>query len=324
MEGLYDSCRINSSWHAPCNREEMRHFSTKRFFLLLVCLLASCVSQGGAQTVTSTPVSSPTDEAAEEVVYSPNGRWVAKRYSESSSVNFDRIEIQDVNGSILWKIPFEGVILGRDGNVWIEIPTQGEPWKGAPNPSIYILEWSRDSQYLYFYYRLFVDGYQPLMDKFDLQRIDVSTGAIEKVLPGTGDMDFSFSQNQEYLVYTRGQDMPRRITIRKISNDTEQSISNPEWDREIQIGGFDWSPYNENELRFITLSENEEQIQTYFLDIKNMSTKLIIEFSREELWFDTWLPNNVFRFKTLPDNEITEVDLALPIPNIIGTATPIP
>jgi hypothetical protein len=55
-----------------------------------------------------------------------------------------------------------------------------------------------------------------------------------------------------------------------------------------------------------------------------MSTKLIIEFSREELWYDTWLPNNVFRFKSLPDNEITEVNIAMPTPNIIGTATPIP
>ena len=51
-------------------------------------------------------------------------------------------------------------------------------------------------------------------------------------------------------------------------------------------------------------------------------TKMILEFQREELWSDAWLPNNVFRFKTLPDNEIMEVDLAIPTPNIIGTATP--
>ena len=76
----------------------------------------------------------------------------------------------------------------------MEIPVQGEQWKGEPNPSIYILEWSRDNQYLYFYYRFFADGYQPLLDKFDLQKINVNTGLIEKVLPGTGDMDFAFPQ----------------------------------------------------------------------------------------------------------------------------------
>jgi hypothetical protein len=319
----------------------MRHFPIK-WFLFYACLLTSCSSQATPlhtpkNSVTVTPfvfptsqpsntpfIPSPTRENAEDVVYSPNGLWVAKKYSESSSVNFDRVEIQNVNGSVLWKIPFEGAILGRDGNVWIEIPVQGEQWKGEPNPSIYIFDWSRDSQYLYYCYRLFADGYQPLMDKFDLQRIDVNTGVIEKVLPGTGDMDFLFSPNQEYLVYTRGQDINRRITIRKTGDETEQSISNPEWDREIQIGGFDWSPYNENELRFLTFSEDWEQIQVHFLDIKNMSTKLILEFQREELWFDAWLPNNVFRFKTLPDNEITEVDVTIPIPHIIGTATSIP
>jgi len=162
------------------------------------------------------------------------------------------------------------------------------------------------------------------MDKFDLQRIDVNTGAIEKVISGTGSMAFLFSPSQEYLIYTREQDLPRHITIRKTSDGTEQSISNQEWDQEIEIGGFSWSPYNEHELTFLTFSEDWEQIQVHFLDIKNMSTTLILEFQREELWFDAWLPNNVFRFKTLPGNEITEVNVTMPTPNIIGTATPIP
>lgn len=288
----------------------------------MVCFLYSCTNQGFEKT--ATPLQSASNEEAEDVIYSPDGLWVAKRFIGHSSINLDRIEIQNISGSLVWNVPFEGVILEADGEVWVEIPKQGEEWKGEPNPSIYIFEWSRDNQYLYFNYRLFADGYQPLMDKYDLQRINVTTGVIEKVLSGTGRMDFMFSPNQEYLVYTRRQDVPRQIIIRKISDGTEQSISSPEWDKDAEIGGFDWSPYNEHELRFLTFSEDWEQIQVRFLDIKNRSTKLIIEFWREELWYDTWLPNNIFRFKSLPDNEITEVNIAMPTPNVIGTATSIP
>lgn len=300
----------------------MRHFPTKRFFIILVCFLYSCTNQGVEKT--AIPLPSPSSEKPEEVIYSPDGLWVAKRFTGQSSINLDRIEIQFVNGSVVWNIPFEGVILDREGDVWIEIPPQGEMWEGDPNPTVYILEWSQDSRYLYFYIRYFADGYQPLLDKFDLQRIDVKSGIIEKVLPGTGDMDFSFSPNQDYLIYTRGQDIPRRIVIRKTSNGAEQSVSIDEWNKDLEIGGFDWSPYNESEVRFLTFSEDWEKIQVYFLDIKNLSTKLIIEFWREELWYDKWLPNNIFRFISLPDNEITEVDIAMPTPNIIGTVTPVP
>lgn len=321
----------------------MRLFPTTLFLPLLACSLTFCARQEitipatPTKSITTTPFALPTTQASstpfipsqirervEEVVYSPNGLLVAKEFRGASSINYDRIEIQDVNDSVIWKIPFEGVILGGDGNIWIEIPAQGEQWKGEPNPSIYIFEWSRDSQYLYFCYRLFSDGYQPLMDKFDLQRIDVDTGIIEKVISGKGGMDFSFSPNQEYLIYARGQDNPRRIIIRNTGDGTEQSISNPGWGSEIQIGGFDWSPYNEYELTFLTFSENWEQIQVHFLDIKSMSTNLIIEYWREELWYDTWLSNNMLRFKTFPENEITEIDIAQPTPRIIGTATAIP
>ena len=179
-----------------------------------------------SQSSNKLPTPSPTRENAEQRVYSPDRLLVAKQYDEASyPTGVDTIKIQDIKGSVLRKIPFEGVILGRDGNVWIEIPAQGEQWKGEPNPSLFILEWSRDNQYLYFYYRLFADGYQPLMDSFDLQRITVNAGFIEKVIPGTGAMAFSFSSNQEYLVYSLSQDMPRRIIIRNTSNGTEKEIA---------------------------------------------------------------------------------------------------
>jgi len=290
-----------------------------RFLILGVCFLTACTNQINLASP-SPAIPPPTEESADEIIYSPDGLLVAKEYRGSSySTNTAKIEIQDIKGSILWKIPFEGVILGRDGKVWIEIPAQGEQWKGEPNPSLYILEWSRDSQYLYFYYRLFVDGRQPLMDSYDLQRVNINTGVIEKVLQGTGDMAFSFSPNQEYLVYSRGQDIPRRVIIRNTSSGVEQKISFPEWDDDLDIGDFDWSPYSESELQFLTL--NEEWLQNYYLNIQELSAKLVFEFRVEDYWNDGWFPNNILRFKTLPENEITEIDIAMPTPKIIGTAT---
>ena len=297
----------------------MRQSPTKKFFLILACFLYSCTNQNIEKT--AIPLQLPSNEKTEEVIYSPDGLWVAKRFIGQSSINLDRIEIQNISGSVVWNIPFEGVILEADGEVWVEIPKQGEEWKGEPNPSIYIFEWSHDSQYLYFNYRLFADGYQPLMDKYDLQRINVTTGVIEKVLSGTGRMDFMFSPNQEYLVFTRRQDVPRQIIIRKTSDGTEQSISSPEWDKDAEIGGFDWSPYQNNILRFLTFSEDWEQIQVYTLDIQDTSIQLNYEFWRDEFYFDSWTPNNSLRYITFPAKEITEINIAMPTPNIIGTAT---
>ena len=281
--------------------------------------MTACTSQN--ITASPPPITlSPTTESADEIIYSPDGLLVAKQYRGSSySTNTAKIEIQNIKGSVLWKIPFEGVILGRDGKVWIKIPAQGEQWEGEPNPSLYISEWSRDSQYLYFYYRLFVDGRQPLMDSYDLQRINVNTGVVEKVLQGTGDMAFSFSPSQEYLIYSRGQDIPRRVIIRNTSSGEEQEISFLEWDDDLDIGDFDWSPYSESELQFLTLKE--EWLQIYYLNIEELSAKLVFEFQVEDYWNDAWLPNNILRFKTLPENEITEIDIAMPTPKIIGTAT---
>lgn len=244
---------------------------------------------------------SPTKDPAEQVIYSPDGHLIAKKYEPYwYPTSVETIEIQSIDGSILRKIPFEGEILGSDGNVLWEIPPQGEQWTGDPHPGLSILDWSQDSQELFFYYSMFFDGNHALWMGYDLQQINIQTGIVKRVLPGNGLMVFSFSENQELLAYVRSQDEPRRIIIRDVKSGTERSIpiiTNP--DKELQqVGWFIWSPYTKNELVFYTL--RNEWLQTFYLDINTMSMRLIYEDWVEEFWFDSWMPDNKLRSYLIP------------------------
>jgi hypothetical protein len=44
----------------------------------------------------------------------------------------------------------------------------------------------------------------------------------------------------------------------------------------------------------------------------------------DEMWFDSWTPENKLRFISFPSTEITEVDIENPVPIIIGTVTATP
>jgi hypothetical protein len=270
---------------------------------------------------TFTPVA--TRDRASQILQSPDGQLVAKLYDlYNYPTGVDTIEIQDLKSSVVMVIPFQGKILREDGSVFWDIPSPGEMWQIDPHPNLRILEWSKDSQDLYFYYALSVDGGPSLWDGYDLQQVHIETGDISKTLPGNGAMAFSFSPSQEYLIYSRAQDKPARIFVRNVLTGVERSIKLISEKSDYQVGGFHWSPYNDKELLFYTL--DGEWFQVYFLNIETKSQAMLIEFFSEDYWFDSWLSSGRIRYTTYPEKEITEIDVRTLEKVVIGTATPTP
>ncbi|MBN1149549.1 MAG: hypothetical protein JXA78_19970, partial [Anaerolineales bacterium] len=148
---------------------------------------------------------SPTPDPYDKILLSPDGRYVAKLYSEYNYITGrPTIEVLDNSGSLLWTIPYQRVM-----------PT------GDPHPYLRMHEWSSDSLTLYFYYAFHYDGVYTLWDGFDLQSIQVTTGRIQHIVPGAGLMAFAFSPNEQYVAYTRNQDQPRCLIVRNLANGGE-------------------------------------------------------------------------------------------------------
>ena len=106
-----------------------------------------------SETLTATP--KPPDQ----ILYSPNGEYVAEFDNAYGHPAFEGqiIEILDKQNSLLWSIPY-----------------QHETAMVDPHPRLSIYGWSDDSSYLYFYYQFSPDGgdFAFWWDGFDLQRIE--------------------------------------------------------------------------------------------------------------------------------------------------------
>jgi len=142
----------------------------KILFLSLVIFLFSCepidkslpaiATDFSASTQTRTSVSlglsvtpSSTPDLFSQILFSPNGKYVAKRYDPYLRSPFEKpaIEIFNEQGKLLWRIPYQG-----------EMPI------GDPRPSLSIYKWAIDSSKLYFYYAFHGDGGYTLTDGFNL------------------------------------------------------------------------------------------------------------------------------------------------------------
>ena len=259
---------------------------------------------------TSTPdpniTPSPTPDPAFQIVFSPDGKYVAKLYSELSPVPLEKIEIQDMAGKVIWEIPYQG-----------EIPT------GDPRPYLQIYQWSKDSQYLYFYYAFGYDGAHTLWNGLDLQVMNVETGYIQQVTFGERLTAFRFSPNERYLAYTRADDNPRILFIRDMRTGTERSvIAHPVSENYIQAGWIVWSP-DGKEIVYHTY-ENE-WIQVFHVNVETLQVKMVFEYWVESYWFNGWsVDGESLEFISYPSEEVVAINIDSGEQITIGTATPTP
>jgi hypothetical protein len=230
-------------------------------------------------TISTTP--SATPDPAEQILYSPDGKYVAKRYGPYNMPSLDNplIEIFDEQNELLWKIPF-----------------QGKQPDGDPGVSLLIYQWANDSSKLYFKYYSYPDGggdFAFWWDGWDLQSIDIKTGEIRRVLPGEGSMSFAISPDGSQIAYTRAQDTPGVFFIRNLALGTDtQVIVKPAQKYKYQrIGEIHWSPSGKA-LIFHTQGQVAKnvwpEVQVIYLNVLTQEQKVVIRYGIGNTWFENW------------------------------------
>lgn len=259
-----------------------------------------------SETLSISATLSETPDPANQIFFSPDGKYVAKRYDPYGRPSLEKpvIEIFDDHNELLWQIPYQG-----------EMPT------GDPRPSLSIYQWANDSSALYFYYIFRPDGRYNFWDGLDLQKVNIETGIIEQVLPGTEIVAFAISPDGVNIAYARSEDNPRKLIIRNLSTKSEKYINiDVESKSPVQLGWISWSPRGENVLYHV---ESEEEVWAYYLDVKTLQQKEILRFWLEEYWFDGWAQGEKPRYVDLHKNVVI-IDAESHVLTVIGTATPMP
>ena len=309
---------------------------------LLIIALASCAPSATATppamvvvppTITSVPtitltqnppvtISTPTNDmpspTAEPFVMSelasPNGEYIAYTYFYFGTEQ-QTMEIQDKTGKLIWQIPFQG-----------ELPRGYDP-----RPTIGMYQWSKDSSQLYFCYYWSPDGGDIMVQwtGYDLQKIDIKTGSVQRVLPGSGYMTFAISPDESQIAYVRKQDQPGVIYVRNLSTGIEKTayvIIPPE--NYVTLGDIEWSP-NGKRLVFET-QDNNHMVRTIYLDLTTMKQSVIKEYPVIDFpgWavFQRWVDNHILEFAESGDNgvQIIQIDIESKETVVIGTPTPTP
>jgi len=271
---------------------------------LLITFLVACSPSATMPT--------PTADEARQILFSPNGQLVAKRYDYGRPpIEKPVIEISDKNGKLLWQIPY-----------------QGEKLQGDPGTSLAIYGWANDSSALYFYYYRYPDGgdFAFWWDGSDLQRIDIKTGEIRHLLPGEGSMAFAISPDGTQIAYTRAQDTPGILFLRNLANNHDTRISVQPEQEYTRVGDIHWSPSGKA-LLFHTEAEpktNWIQVQVIYLDAVTLQQKVVKYYDLESMWFEGWVGEHTLQFRGLRNEPIFLIDIITNETTIIGTATPSP
>lgn len=235
---------------------------------------------------TNTPkiIATPTTNPPDLILISPSGEFIAEfdnAYSHPAT-RPQVIKILDKNGSLLWGIPYQHGISRSD-----------------PHPSLSIYRWSKDSQYLYFYYGYGPDGGDRAFwwDGFDLQRINVYNGDIEQVLPGDREkfVAFAFSLDETQIAYTREQDNPSIIYIRNLSTGKEKTAEViSQSNNYVRVGDIHWS-LSGQEIAFQT--ESKDSIaQTIVLNPSTMKQKVVRKYMVSTSYFQGWSEDGNLEF----------------------------
>jgi WD40 repeat protein len=184
-------------------------------------------------TPTKTLMPSPTQDESWQSVFSPDGKLVAKMYEGYwHSFIAQVIEIQDLEGDVIWAVPF-----------------QGELQRSDPHSTMRIIDWAPDGSALYFYYSWAYDGGYTLFDGHDLQMLDIETGKLRGLLTD-GIISFAFTPDMSKFAYTvRG-----RIGIYDIATGDDRNVAIRS-DGIEQSGNIHWSPSSDGLVFTVLLDD---------------------------------------------------------------------
>lgn len=256
-------------------------------------------------------------DPSSQILYSPNGKFVAKLYSLYWLPSLEKpvIEISDKQGNLLWQIPFQGKVPEID-----------------PGVSLLIYKWANDSSKLYFKYYSYPDGggdFAFWWDGWDLQSIDIKTGEIRRVLPGKGSMSFAISPDGSQIAYARAQDTPGILFIRNLAVGTEiQIVVKPTQKYQYEmVGEIHWSPSGKAFVFQVQDQETKEhwpEVQVIYLDTVTLEQKLVIQYDVQSMDFESWVDERTLRFYDRPDEPVLLVDIFTGEVTSLGTPTPSP
>lgn len=288
--------------------------------ILLVCLLVSCAgmpasgvspapravsSEAHTSTATLKPAPtppptlspSPTLDPYTDSIDSPDGKFTVKMHINWTDPNEKPfIEIWEKSGKALWRVAYQ---------------YHWDPYV-APNDSLRIYGWSKDSSKVYFYYSFAYDGWYTLFNGSNLQSLDAYTGDVKDVIAGCC-IAFAFSPDMDEVAYTANGE----VGILDLTTGVDKSVSILP-DRYEQSGWIHISPSGEKVV-FHTLYEYDGT--AVLLDTRTMQQSVIIDkFFIESLQFDGWTVDEDPRYMEF-GKDVFILDLQTTSRITIGTPT---
>jgi hypothetical protein len=221
-----------------------------------------------------TPLAYPTEDSFAELLqkfqeslFSPNGQWAAYREP-------NRIRVINAETTQVWTLPCE---LFDECRILLPV------------------KWSRNSQFFYFAPAPSLSGYPNSITLFSaFARIDVRSGKWELLLPDSDRYyDVTFSQNDEYLVYTQSAgelaDNPSvSLGIFRIKNLRDQQIATLR--NEFYGGNIVWSPFRN---RIVFQTRNAEGSSIVYFDMDLNVVRYVLKDEPADFYISSWGKNNL-------------------------------
>lgn len=162
------------------------------------------------------------------------------------------------------------------------------------------IQWSQDNRYLYFepHYCCWDSGLESLGTAHELDRLEISTGKIEKIIEGT--FDYSFSSTGDLLVELQENQLPLKARIRNLRTNKVTDIKLDLDPKYRQAGNILWSP---DGSKFVFIAgyglifgdNTDKQIVESLIEIdfENGSQKIL--FVRQMEWIEpyNWSKDNI-------------------------------
>jgi WD40 repeat protein len=247
--------------------------------------------------------------------FSPNELWLAESCYSPKNQNLI-LTLSQKATQVLWKLTYKDYVPQMDFE---------------PSGGLWIVRWSRDERYAYFFSDLGGDGgecfYQSRDRGAGLFRLDLQSGWVTTILPPSNDFGwygFSFSPTDRRLVYGI---QARDLKILDIA--TGKTIDITSGVNNYETGGYVWSS-DGMQLVYSTLTWNEqgerENYSLRLVDAQSGTEQIIFEAPDKCFSAMSWGTNGVLIVEKQGSEGRTIIEYDLNSTNIINesTATPYP
>ena len=272
-------------WLSSLHNGMKKTFST--FLLLFFVILQTSCGKGNLviSTLTPFPSSTPTitptataqlKELWGEPSYSPNGKWIASRYTFSEgSISFLSFFAESTDGSSVWEIE--------------TIPIENKPpYLEFPAPFL----WSKDNKTFYFVDQGYQDGCFMYVDGGKkLYSLNLDTGERKTILDKFAS-EIRFSPDESKIAYVNYGNTGLQILNLQNGINTEFEHLYPELLTDQY--GLVWSP-DGNQLAFTIILDaciSDKATTIVIVDVTNNNQRIIVRESKNHLFTKEWIDEN--------------------------------